>query len=519
MHRGQRPGNTSERIGTVHPTELAAGTQVDGWRTLWRHEMGTFGVVYLAVRVGHEAAGPCALKLARSRGDARLEREVGLLQRVTHPNVPRLLGHGEWYGFPYVVMEWVEGPALYRWAQSDNPSLRRAMELLAKMASALAAVHAVGGAHRDMKGDNVLVRLADGAPMLTDFGAGIWEGATPLTVQGPPGTPLYFSPERLRTHLSLLPPGSRTGAGPADDVYGLGVTAFRLLTDSYPFLEIEEAQRTHVRLEGKPPRAPHELNPSVPRELSTLVLRMMEAQLEQRPSAAEVARAVEAMMQGPRELRDERLFAWEEAPSRMGPGRRLRSRVEYERWLVHARLEEGQARVAAEVSRVQARRQPFHAPNTAPPPLHRRTSARFRRRRLPWSHVAGAVLKLSGLAALLLGLLWGLARGTAHMAALGGKAEQNESTVGLGDTALSAAPAASSGAPSSESSMEEDMTGKSLPKQKRPPCSPRWEVEFDGGCWFKHTAKAPCRVGEHERDGHCYLPVQDQGRPTTSDQP
>ena len=517
MHRRQRPGNSSEGVGTLHPTELGDGTLVDGWRTLWRHEMGTFGVVYLAVRAGKEAAGPCALKLARVRGDPRLEREVELLQRVQHPNVPQVLGHGQWYGFPYVVMEWVEGPALYRWAQLGNPSLHQVARLLAKVASALAAVHAAGGAHRDMKGDNVLVRLEDGEPMLADFGAGIWEGAAPLTVQGPPGTPLYFSPERLRTHLNLLPPGSPSGAGPADDVYGLGVTAFRLLTDSYPFLEIDEAQRTQVRLEGRPPRAPHELNPRVPPELSALVLRMMAVLPEQRPPAQEVARAVETMLQGPQPLWEEQLFAWETEASRMGPGRRLRSRVDYERWLVNARFAEGQARVAAEAARVQAQRRARNVTQKVPPP--QQAPANPGKRALPWRHAVGTVLILGVLGASLLGQVWRLEQRATQVAASDEDAEGDGGTVGMGDTALAAAPAASSSAPSSEPRVGVDKPDKPLPQQKRPPCSPRWEVEFNGVCWFKHTAKAPCRAGEHERDGRCYLPVQGQERPTTSEQP
>src|SRR5262245_48347097 len=111
-HRAQQP-----TVGTVNPASLVDGTRVDEWRVLGRHEPGTFGVVYLAVRVGQETQGPCALKLARGRGDARLEREVELLRRGRHPNVPRLRGHGQWHGFPYVVMDWVEGPSLYRWAR------------------------------------------------------------------------------------------------------------------------------------------------------------------------------------------------------------------------------------------------------------------------------------------------------------------------------------------------------------------------------------------------------------------
>jgi len=524
----QRQGGNRERAASylVHPTGLGDGTRVDGWRVLWRHELGTFGVVYLAVRVGHETAGPYALKLARGRGDARLAREVELLARVQHPNVPRLQGHGEWHGFPYVVMDWVEGPALYRWAKLDNPSPRQVTRLLARVAGALSAAHAVDGAHRDMKGDNVLVRLADGEPMLTDFGAGTWEGAAPLTVHGPPGTPLYFSPERLRTHLNLLPPGTPSGAGPADDVYGLGVTAFRLLTDSYPFLEVDEEQRTQVRLEGRPPQAPHELNPRVPRELSTLVSRMLVARPEQRPSTAEVAQALEALTQGPSHPWEEPLFTWETDPSQLSPGQRLRSRVEYERLLVHARIKEGQERVAAEAARVQAQRQPAKAPEKAPQPPPPQVTVSPRQRVLSWLHVAGAVLVFGLLGATWLGQIRKVEPEPTASDERGARVEtrtedtqRDGGTVGMGDTALAAAPAASSEVPISEPGVRVDMPSKPRPDQKRPPCNPRWEVELNGGCWFKQTAKAPCGAGEYEWEERCYLPVRDPERPSTSEQP
>jgi serine/threonine protein kinase len=515
MHHEQQPDRHSGAVGRVHPTALGDGTRVDGWRVLWRHELGTFGVVYLAVRVGQEATGPYALKLARSQGDARLEREVGLLERTQHPNVPRLRGHGQWYGFPYVVMDWVEGPALYRWALLGNPSRRQVMLLLAKVASALAAVHAVGGAHRDMKGDNVLVRLADGEPMLTDFGAGTWEGAAALTVQGPPGTPLYFSPERLRSHLHLLPPGSPSGAGPADDVYGLGVTAFRLLTDSYPFLEVDEAQRTQERLAGRLPRAPHELNPGVPQELSALVLRMLASRLEQRPAAQEVAQALEAQSAG--ESQEEPLFAWETEPERLGPGRRVRSRVEYEQWLVHARIEEGQRRMAAELERAQAAKK--HAPT--PPPLSRHA--------ISWHQVAGAVLVLAVLAASVLGRGWQLTQEPSSPPDPGNEAVQraqtpgntgtpDAGTVGMGDEVLAAASA--NGASTTRPGVSVNMLDKPLPGQKLPPCDPRWEVKLHGGCWFPHpTVSPPCSKGEYEWQGACYFPVRTETRPNTAEPP
>jgi hypothetical protein len=98
-------------------------------------------------------------------------------------------------------------------------------------------------------------------------------------------------------------------------------------------------------------------------------------------------------------------------------------------------------------------------------------------------------------------------------------AQQDRDTAGVGDTALGIASAAPSGAPTSEPGVRVDMPGKRLPRQKRPPCSPRWEVEINGGCWLQHTVKAPCGAGEYERQGRCYMPVEEPERPATSEQP
>jgi len=366
--------------------------------------------------------------------------------------------------------------------------------------------------------------------MLTDFGAGTWEGAAPLTVNGPPGTPLYYSPERLRSHLGLLPPGSPGGAGPADDVYGLGVTAFRLLTDSYPFIELEEEQRTQERLGGRLPRAPHWVNPGVPAELSALVLRMLEARPEARPPADEVARTLEAMAQGAEETKEELLFTWETESSRVGPGRRLHSRVEYERWLAQARIEEGQSRVAAEVARAQAPRGTSSLSAPEPPASAPRTPVRKRRLAVPGRRVAWAALVLGMLSAGVLGWMLHLEWAPAAPPAREREVAQRETpvaggtpdagTVGTGDTALAAASSTPSEAAAEMAGVRQALPTKPFDGQKRPPCHPRWEVQINGGCWFSNARmKPPCGEREYEWQDACYAPVWIAGRPPTADEP
>jgi hypothetical protein len=502
----------------MRPTGLVEGARAGDWRVLWRYGTGASSVVHLAVRVGDEGAGPYALKLALRRGDARFGREAELLERVRHPNVPRLQGYGEWHGLPYVVMDWVEGAALYRWARLCNPSRRQVTGLLARVAGALAAVHSMGGTHRDLKGDNVLVRLADGAPMLMDFGAGTWEGAAPLTVGGPPGTPLYYSPERLRSHLGLLPPEAPSGAGPADDVYGLGVTAFRLLTDSYPFLDLEEAQRTQQRLAGKPPCAPHTLNPRVPPELGALVLRMMAAQPGDRPDAHEVARALEPLAS---QETEELLFAWATEPDQLGPGLRLPSGMKYELWLARARIEEAQARVAAEVARIQAQRQ-APAPLQPQPPEAPRREVRSAPP-VPRRHAAAQWLWLAAAWAVVLAAAFWLEQAP-HLEQHAPLVQQGQETrdagaTGLGDTPLSAPTSVSPPAPTQEEICAE-MPKEPMPGQLRSPCK-RSMVEINGGCWTGpiEGESAPCGNKSYEWKGQCYWPVAAPRQPTTSDPP
>jgi serine/threonine-protein kinase len=76
-------------------------------------------------------------------------------------------------------MEWVEGTSLYDWARAHRPSSRQVLSRLASLARALEATRAVGGVHRDVKGDNVLVREVDGQPFLLDFGSSVSVRRTP----------------------------------------------------------------------------------------------------------------------------------------------------------------------------------------------------------------------------------------------------------------------------------------------------------------------------------------------------
>ena len=84
-----------------------------------------------------------------------MEREVELLSRLSHPGIPRLLDRGgprppAGGEYPFFVMEWVQGVALYAWAEQHAASGKQVCRVLAQLARALEAVHAAGAVHRDV---------------------------------------------------------------------------------------------------------------------------------------------------------------------------------------------------------------------------------------------------------------------------------------------------------------------------------------------------------------------------------
>lgn len=165
----------------------------------------------------------------------RFAREVDLARSVKSPHIVRVRGYGVRQSVPFVVMEFIPGKSL-RGHIIDRGGFRadEARDLLAQMADALAAVHAVGIVHRDVKASNVLL-TEDSVAKLTDFGIARGRDSRGATQQGSLlGTPAYMAPE-----------------GPVDarsDIYSLGVLYYELLSGVLPFTSThyQEVIRAHV---------------------------------------------------------------------------------------------------------------------------------------------------------------------------------------------------------------------------------------------------------------------------------
>jgi hypothetical protein len=502
----------------LDPAALPPGSRVGSWRVDASRGRGSYGTVYRAVSLERESSGPVALKLALYPADPRFEREAELLLRIRHPSVPRLLGSGLWHSprggaHPFVVMEWVEGFPLYTWAAWRNPSSRQVLALLAQAACALQATHAVSAVHRDVKGGNMLVRPSDGRLFLTDFGAGHFSGAPRLTpLHMLPGTPEYRSPELWESGQRAAPGATAPLlARPADDVFALGVTAYRLVTDSYPPLTLpgtQPGQCWQPGGSGAPP--PRQLNPRVDAQLNALILRMLSPRPEERGCALELTEAMElGVAHAPRSA-DESLFEWETLP----PSQWTEAEVADAEYLGHRprRRDRGQVHFAEQAD-TAARAQ--LEPREAKAPAPRTVNARHRKARawMPWLAAAMA-----------LGLWPGETDSVraveqptlAHRASDG--ARRKEDAVSLGGTALSTSEAVAK-APS-EGAITMELPKEPLPGQRKPDAKgrcPRTQVPINGGCWGKVDFDLDeCRGTLFVYQGGCYAPAFEPVRKPTS---
>jgi serine/threonine-protein kinase len=273
------------------------GTTGGGYYLEAKLGRGGQGTVYRARRGGRWYAVkfiylPVAGKWSR--------RELEVLPRLERVGVVRLEGHGKWPDlcplFLFIAMEYVPGLPLYAWERKHRPTARQVATVLLELARQLAAIHAEGVVHRDVKGPNVLVR-PEGQPVLVDFGVSTWPSASRVTGPLPPGSWPYRSPEVWR-FLRERQPGARYTSSPLDDLWALGIALYRLLTGAYPFDERDEPSQQDAVLTHHP-EPPHVRNVRVPRALGELCLRLLDKAPEARfPTAEALEKALTEALAG-----------------------------------------------------------------------------------------------------------------------------------------------------------------------------------------------------------------------------
>src|SRR5207244_1030058 len=206
----------------------------------------------------------------------RLEAEAAA--SLEHPGIVPIHEVGEREGTCYFSMGFIEGDQLDEVVRREPMPVRRAAELIAKVARTVHYAHEHNILHRDIKPGNILLDQK-GEPHLTDFGlARLVE--TESTITRTPevlGTPSYMAPEQAV--------GNNASISSATDVYGLGAVLYQLLTGHPPFAGGTTYETIRLVLDTEP-RQPRLWSPKVDRDLSTICLKCLEKDPKRRYSSA-----------------------------------------------------------------------------------------------------------------------------------------------------------------------------------------------------------------------------------------
>ncbi len=227
----------------------------------------------------------------------RFRREARIAARLTHPHIVPLHSFGQAEQTLYYVMGFVRGETLAaRLDREKKIAPDEVRRILAQIADALTYAHEQDVIHRDLKPENILLDDASGRAVLADFGiARLTTSADALTRAGAViGTPRYMSPEQAAGEQ----------VDPRSDVYSLGLVGYRMLTgaaafqgDTLPQLIVQQATRT--------PPSPAAIDPAVPEDLATSVMRCLEKDPVRRWSAGELRDSLKdgASVEMPEDLR------------------------------------------------------------------------------------------------------------------------------------------------------------------------------------------------------------------------
>jgi eukaryotic-like serine/threonine-protein kinase len=271
-------------VDTAERYELESRIATGGMGEVWRANDTVLGRRVAVKLLKAEYADDATFR-------SRFETEARHAASLHHPNVAAVYDFGEAQpggqsgtgsdvARPYLVMELVDGrplSALLEPGQALDPDATR--YLLAQAADALAAAHAAGIVHRDVKPANLLV-TPDRTVKITDFGIARAAEGMSLTETGQVmGTPQYLSPEQARGET----------ATPASDVYSLGVVAFECLAGHRPFTAETPVATALAHLRDPVPDLPDD----VPADLAGVVHRAMAKSPEDRfADASELAAAL-----------------------------------------------------------------------------------------------------------------------------------------------------------------------------------------------------------------------------------
>lgn len=214
----------------------------------------------------------------------RFSREARAAASISHDHVVTIHAVDEANGLPYLVMQYVSGKSLQERIERTGPlELKEILRISMQAASGLAAAHAQGLIHRDVKPANILLENGIERVKLTDFGLARAVDDASLTQSGViAGTPQYMAPEQARGE----------SVDPRADQFGLGCVMYAMATGHSPF-RAPTTMAVLRRVSDEPHRPLRQSNPEMPAWLATIVDRLLAKDPADRyPSAAAVASAL-----------------------------------------------------------------------------------------------------------------------------------------------------------------------------------------------------------------------------------
>ena len=273
---------------------LQLPTTVGDYELIEEIGRGGMGVVFRSrqISLNREVAIKMILR-GRLASEADLQRflaEASATAKLEHPNIVPVYEVGDVDGRPFFSMQYVEGETLAQRVAQGPMQQRKAAEIVAFIARAIAFAHEQGVLHRDLKPSNILLGAND-KPLVMDFGLAkqVNNDDESLTRSGMlVGTPAYMSPEQAS--------GRRGMVGPASDVYSLGCVLYCALTGRAPFVAESSMELVMLVIE-QDPSPPRVLRPSLDRDLEMIVIRCLQKPIDLRyASATALAKDLEAYL-------------------------------------------------------------------------------------------------------------------------------------------------------------------------------------------------------------------------------
>ncbi len=294
----------SETVGDPERQEEAAATSNDGADPWIGRRVGNYlvaglmgeggsALVYRALHLDLKRdVALKVLKTSRGTGRAVVERfrqEAMCAIRLEHPSIVTVHDMGVAGGSPWIAMELLAGPALHQWCEGVT-SLRPRLQVMTRVADAVAHAHADGVVHRDLKPENVIMD-GDQRPVVVDFGLARAAEDPRTTVEGVPmGTPAFMAPEQVR--------GQPRSVDARTDVYALGVMLFEVASGRLPF-EGESREALYDAILNQPAPSLKTLVPDVSRDLEAVVTRCLEKEPDDRyDDAGALAADLERVLAG-----------------------------------------------------------------------------------------------------------------------------------------------------------------------------------------------------------------------------